>query len=402
MLPAANYFFPEPIFGYAASMALRDWVKRGRELGASDLHVEAGAPLLLRIRSELRAGGAPLEPAVVMQAARDLLGTQGWEQFLQRGSADISRNLSGVRCRVNVYQTIRGIALAIRLLSSFQNSLRSCNLHPDLAQLVVPTTGLVVLSGATGSGKSTTLSALIEEINRSSAKHILSIESPIEYLFTNRRSFIRQREVPTHTPSFEQALTDALRENPDVLVIGEMRTPEVMRLTLNAAETGHLVIATMHSANCAEALARFCMSFSAEIQPAVRAQLADTLVGMVCQRLEFLGEHGIRVPVCELLLGTAPAKGTIRAGQFSQIPSVLQTGGEAGMWNFERYQRWVAAKTDWVQPSVSDTLPVDPQPSSQPPVVRTAAANTSGDSVEIPVEEVDLDELARRIETRGT
>lgn len=384
-------------------MALRDWVKRGRELGASDLHVEAGAPLLVRVRGELRTGGTPLDPAVVMQSARDLLGPQGWEQFLERGSADVSRNLSGVRCRVNVYQTIRGVALAVRLLSSFQNSLRACNLHPDLAQLVVPTTGLVVLSGPTGSGKSTTLSALVEEINRTAAKHILSIESPIEYLFTNRRSLIRQREVPTHTPSFEQALTDALRENPDVLVVGEMRTPEVMRLTLNAAETGHLVIATMHSANCAEALARFCMSFSAELQPAVRAQVADTLVGMVCQRLEFQPEYGIRVPVCELLLGTAPAKGTIRAGQFSQIPSVLQTGGEAGMWNFERYQRWVAGKSDWALPSSTEPLPADPQPASIPPAAaRAPRAKAAGESIEIPVEEVDLDELARRIESRGS
>lgn len=386
-----------------ARMALVDWVKRGRELGASDVHVEAGAPLLVRVRGELRAGGAPLEPALLLQVARDLLGTPGWDQFLQRGSADVSRNIAGVRCRVNVYQTIRGVALAVRLLSSFQNSLRSCNLHPDLAQLIVPSTGLVVLCGPTGSGKSTTLSALIEEINRSSAKHILSVESPIEYLFTNRRSFIRQREVPTHTPSFEQALTDALRENPDVLVVGEMRTPDVMRLTLNAAETGHLVIATMHSANCAEALARFCMSFSADIQPAVRAQLADTLVGMVCQRLDFLAEHGIRVPVCELLLGTAAAKGTIRAGQFSQIPSVLQTGGEAGMWNFERYQRWVGAKSDWIQPSLSEPLPADPRPAPQhQPIARAPRPQTSPESIEIPVEEVDLDELARRIESRGS
>jgi twitching motility protein PilT len=240
-------------------------------------------------------------------------------------------------------------------------------------------------------------------VNRTSAKHILSIESPIEYLFTNRKSFIRQREVPTHSPSFEQALTDALRENPDVLVVGEMRTPEVMRLTLNAAETGHLVIATMHSANCAEALARFCMSFAAEIQPAVRAQLADCLVGMVCQRLEFLADYGIRVPVCELLLASAAAKGTIRGGQFSQIPSVLQTGGEAGMWNFDRYQRWIAAKTDWVQAAPSEALPADP-PQAPPlpqPAVRSAKVRTPADSIEIPVEEVDLDELARRIESRG-
>src|SRR5262249_57957673 len=121
----------------------------------------------------------------------------------------------------------------------------SCNLHPDLRRLTEATTGLVVVCGPTGSGKSTTLAALIEEINASRARNIITLESPLEYIFTNRRSFIRQREIPTHAPTFEQAIIDALRENPDVLVISEMRTPEVMRLTLSAAETGHLVLATL-------------------------------------------------------------------------------------------------------------------------------------------------------------
>jgi twitching motility protein PilT len=150
----------------------------------------------------------------------------------------------------------------------------------------------VIVSGPTGSGKSTTLAALIEEINSARARHIVTLESPLEYLFTNRRSYIRQREIPAHAPSFEQGIVDALRENPDVLVIGEMRTPEVMRLTLDAAETGHLVLATMHSASCAEALSRLCMSFPAEIQPSIRAQLADCLVGVICQRLEFRARSG--------------------------------------------------------------------------------------------------------------
>jgi energy-coupling factor transporter ATP-binding protein EcfA2 len=121
------------------------------------------------------------------------------------------------------------------------------------------TTGLIVVSGPTGSGKSTTLAALVEEVNTSRARNIITLESPLEYVFANRRSFIRQREIPTHSPSFEQAIVDALRENPDVLVIGEMRTPEVIRLTLNAAETGHLVLATLHSASCIEAPSRICI-----------------------------------------------------------------------------------------------------------------------------------------------
>jgi twitching motility protein PilT len=384
-------------------MALHDWIRRGREVGASDLHIEAENALVARVRGDLVPIGGAVAGAVLVKAVRELLGTEGWTGFLARGSADLSRTLAGVRCRINVFQTIRGIAMAIRLLSSFQNNLRACNLHPELKRLTDATTGLIVLSGPTGSGKSTTLAALVEEINSSSARHIISIESPIEFLFTNRRSFIRQREIPTHSPSYEQALVDALRENPDVLVVGEMRTPEVMRLTLNAAETGHLVIATMHSATCAEALTRLCMSFPADIQGSIRAQLADCLVGFVCQRLDFLADHKLRVPICEILLPSAAAKGTIRGGQFSQIANVLQTGGEVGMWNFDRYQRWVAQKKDWVQPTVAPPL-VDDSVIASPPKIqrREAVPKPADDALEISIEEdVDLDELAKRIEQRS-
>ena len=383
-------------------MTLQEWIRKGRELGASDLHIEAESALVARVRGQLSSVGAAIPGSVLVQAARELLG-DGWAQFIGRGSADLSRTIAGVRCRINIFQTIRGVAMAVRLLSSFQNNLRACNLHPDLKRLTDATTGLVVVSGPTGSGKSTTLAALVEEINGASSRNIIAIESPIEYLFANRRSFIRQREIPTHSPSYEQALIDALRENPDVLVIGEMRTPEVMRLTLSAAETGHLVIATMHSATCAEALTRMCMSFPAEIQGSIRAQLADCLVGVVCQRLDFLSEFRLRVPVCEILLPSAAAKGTIRGGQFSQIANVLQTGGEAGMWNFDRYERWAAQKKDWVLPTLAAPLPEE-RISPAPPGIQRAAApkNPREDSLEISIEEdASLDELARRIE-RGT
>jgi twitching motility protein PilT len=384
-------------------MSVQDWVRKGRELGASDLHLEAETGPVVRIRGQLSAIGQPIAGAVLVQLGRELLGSDGWTQFLSRGSADLSRTLAGVRCRINIFQTLRGVAMAIRLLSSFQNNLRACNLHPDLKRLTELTTGLIVVSGPTGSGKSTTLAALLEEINSSSARNVIAIESPIEYLFSNRRSFIRQREVPTHSPSYEQALVDALRENPDVLVIGEMRTPEVMRLTLSAAETGHLVIATMHSATCAEALARMCMSFPAEIQGSIRAQLADCFVAFICQRLEFLAEYRLRVPVCEILLPSAASKGTIRGGQFSQIANVLQTGGEQGMWNFDRYDRWIAQKKDWVQPTQAAPLQEERVAPAQPKIQRREIVPTvtKDDSMEIAIEEdVDLDELAKRIEKR--
>jgi twitching motility protein PilT len=393
---------PLPI-RYSWCMTVQEWIRKGREIGASDLHIEADTAPVARVRGQLSAIGQPIAGATLMHAARELLGNDGWPQFLSRGSADVSRTIAGVRCRINIFQTLRGVAMAVRLLSSFQNNLRACNLHPDLKRLTEMTTGLIVISGPTGSGKSTTLAALVEEINSSSARHIIAIESPLEYVFTNRRSFIRQREVPTHSPTYEQALVDALRENPDVLVIGEMRTPEVMRLTLSAAETGHLVIATMHSATCAEALTRICMSFPAEIQGGIRAQLADSFVGIVCQRLEFLADFRLRVPVCEILLPSAASKGTIRGGQFSQIANVLQTGGETGMWNFDRYQRWVAQKKDWVQPTLATPLPEERVAPAPLKIQRQTITPTvvKDDSLEISIdEEVDLDELAKRIEQR--
>ncbi|MCZ7636554.1 MAG: ATPase, T2SS/T4P/T4SS family [Verrucomicrobia bacterium] len=236
---------------------------------------------------------------------------------------------------------------------------------PDLRQLVTHTHGLVLISGPTGSGKSSTLAALIQEINLSEPRHILTIESPIEYSFRPRRAFLRQREVGRDTPSFEQALLDALREDPDVLMVGEMREPETMRLTLNAAETGHLVLATVHSGTCAEALQRVVLAFPSEIQNNICAQLAECLVAVVCQRLRFRPDLNIRVPECEVLRPTVPVKAFIRNRDFFKIPQVLEMGGEHGMWTFERYQAWLARRTDWHLPNPKDETP-DDEPARAP------------------------------------
>lgn len=383
--------------------------------------------------------GDALSAAQLTELAQEVLGPDDWAGFEALGSMDRSLVISGTRCRINTYKTVRGIAFAVRLLAPAVGDLRACNLHPELRRLISASTGLVIVSGPTGSGKSTTLAALIEEVNASRAQNIITLESPLEYVFANRRSFIRQREIPTHSPSFEQAIVDAQRENPDVLVIGEMRTPETMRLTLSAAETGHLVLATMHSATCAEALSRICMSFPAEIQGNVRAQLADCLVGVVCQRLEFLPQWQLRVPRCEILLASSAAKGTIRAGQFGTIANVIQSGGEDGMWTFDRYQRWMEQQRDWTRPAASAPgtaeneqpraeavrvpPPSGPIKSRVPPAARGAGGRTapvrvattarSGPSTsdtegaepqEITInEDMDLDEiaeLARSIEQR--
>lgn len=396
-------------------MSLKDWIQKGRELGASDLHLESGTPLVARIRGDLAAIGEPIPAQHIIDVGQELLGGEAWAQFLERGSADVSVAAAGMRCRMSLFRTIRGIAIAVRLLAPSVNDLRACNLHTDLRRLIEAESGLAVISGPTGSGKSTTLAALIEEINTSRARNIITLESPLEYVFTNRRSFIRQREIPTHSPTFEQAVIDALRENPDVLVMSEMRTPEVIRLTLNAAETGHLVLATMHSASCAEALSRICMSFPAEIQGSIRAQLADALVGVVCQRLDFIPSHHLRIPRCEMLLASSAVKGTLRAGQLSQIPNVILAGGEDGMWTFDRYQRWMEQKTDWVHPPPVRTPQAEeiakvvnvPKTAAAHPASRTAAATekhaAAEQQPEIIDEEMDLDEiaeLARKIEER--
>jgi len=383
-------------------MILDKWVETARSLGASDLHLETDTPVVARIRGDLQTVGRVAAGEGLVQAGQDLLGVEGWAQFTARGSADISLTISGSRCRASFFRTVRGIAIAIRLLAPSVKDLSACNLHPDLRRLIDAPTGLVIISGPTGSGKSTTLAALIEEINASRAHNIVTLESPLEYIFANRRSFIRQREIPTHSPSFEQGIIDALRENPDVLVISEMRTPEVMRLTLNAAETGHLVLATMHSANCAEALSRLCMSFPSDIQASIRAQLADCLVGVSCQRLDFLTAHRLRVPRCEILLPSSGAKGTIRMGNFSQLANVLQAGGDEGMWTFDRYQRWMEQVSDWVRPAQTAPLhaatqrpavkpaPVQPAPTKPTP----ARSGLTDDVIDVPSEDMDLADLA--------
>src|SRR2546423_5973958 len=297
-------------------MDLDSLVSLAASNGASDLHLEAGLPAALRIRGALRTSGEPVSAELLLQWARGIIGEEQWPHFLERRSFDLSRTIRGVRCRINILQTARGIGFAIRLLATFQATVEKLNLHPDLKKLVAPANGLILVSGPTGCGKSSTMAALIQEINLTDTRHIVTIESPIEYTFRPRRAYIRQREVGRDTPSFEQALLDALREDPDVLMVGEMRDPETMRLTLSASETGHLVLATVHSATCAEALQRVVSAFPAEIQSSVAAQLADCLLAVISQRLRFRPELNIPVPECEILMANHAVKHFIRTRAF--------------------------------------------------------------------------------------
>ncbi len=349
-------------------MKLESLIAAANDEGASDLHLEPGLPPAVRVRGALRTAGDPMPAHALLTMAQEVIGSAQWPRFLDRRSFDLSKTIHGVRCRINVLQTSRGVGLAIRLLSSFQATIERLNLHPDLKRLVTHTHGLILVSGPTGSGKSSTLAALIQEINLTEPRHVLTVESPIEYTFRPRLAYIRQREVGRDTPSFEQALLDALREDPDVLMVGEMREPETMRLTLNASETGHLVLATVHSSTCVEALQRIVSAFPSEIQGSVRAQLADSLVAVISQRLRFRPDLKIRVPECEILMPTMAVKNFIRTGDLFKIISAMEIGAESGMWTFQRYQTWLENKKVWHFPSPEE------QPDSEAPGAETLPA----------------------------
>jgi len=326
-------------------------VRKAWAQGASDLHLEPGLPPALRVRGQLQVLEATVSGEQQLAAARGLARGPLWQGFLEQRSLDLSRAIGGVRCRINIFQTTRGVALAVRLLTSFQATVETLNLHPSLREIVRAQHGLVLISGPTGCGKSTTMAALVQEINQVEARHIITIEQPVEHALKPSRSFIRQREVGRDTPSFEQALLDALREDPDVLVVGEMRRPETIRLTLDAAETGHLVFTTAHSGSATEAVQRVVAAFPPTQQASVCAQLAECLVAVVCQRLQYRSDLGIRVPVCEILRASDPVRAIIRSNKLAKLASVIMTGGAEGMWTFDRYQRWLDGRARFHLPS---------------------------------------------------
>jgi twitching motility protein PilT len=397
----------------SSSTQLTTLIQWAREKGASDLHLEPGSSPYFRLRGELqKTPHAPLKPTDTREWLETILTQNQQEDYWSRKSIDCSKTLAGCRVRIHAHQSIKGTCFSIRLLSSFKSNLHDCNLLPELKTYLSRPSGLILVTGSTGSGKSTTLAALVEEINHTKHKNIVTLEQPIEYHFQNDLSLIRQREIGTHCPSFELGILDSLREDPDVLLIGELREPEVIRLALHASETGHLVLATLHSATCVEALSRMLLSFAPELQASVRAQLADALVAVICQKLVPVPGHGILAPQCEILTASAAVRAAIRSNQMSQIFSMIQTGAAEGMWTFDRYSRWMEQKQDWVRPQRGAPIlpPSEPTPPSdqgplRPRALVTSAALASNlpstgspaSVIEISEEEADLNELARKI-----
>ena len=241
------------------------------------------------------------------------------------------------RLRINIFYTVRGFSLSTRLLPGMVPTVEQLNLHPSLKEISKIKSGLILIGGATGVGKTSTIAALLDEINRNCSYHVITLEDPIEYRLISNQSFVEQRELGAHMPTFEQGLLDVLREDPDVIVVGEIRDPETIKLTLNIAEAGHLVIATLHASTSEEALHRVLNAFPMEAQSDIRNRLASTLVWLIIQDLIYLEKFGFRVPLLSILRGNQSVKGTIREDKLHQIENILQLGKAEGMFTTDRY-----------------------------------------------------------------
>jgi twitching motility protein PilT len=305
----------------------------------SDLHITGGHSLVFRQNGVIRFDNRFIwSHQEIDSLAKKILNPYRLNMLRTRHSADFALNVKNHRIRINVFNTSRGLSLAVRLLSRRIPSITELNLHPSVKNISNIKSGLLLICGSTGAGKSTTIASIIKNINHTMANHVITLEDPIEYLFKSDRSFIEQRELGTHFPSYERGLLDVLREDPDTIVVSELREPEAMRLTLDAAESGHLVIAGMHSADIVECLYRFCNSFPLEVHELIRYQLSVSLRSAMAQQLVFYPEHGFRIPVLSILHNNTSAQGLIRDNKFSQIENLMQVNLKQGMFTFDQYR----------------------------------------------------------------
>jgi twitching motility protein PilT len=300
--------------------------------GASDIHISAGLPPLIRIDGEMRRIKVdPLTSNVVHDMIYDIMVDSQRKEFEERLEADFAFEIASVaRFRVNAYNQARGPAAAFRTIPTEVLSLEDINAPPIFRTLSEKHRGLVLVTGPTGSGKSTTLAAMVDYVNHSKKGHILTIEDPIEFVHQSHNCLINQREVGRHTQSFNNALRSALREDPDVVLVGEMRDQETISLALTAAETGHLVFGTLHTSSAAKTIDRIIDVFPAGEKEMVRAMLSESLEGVIAQRLLKKPEGG-RVAAYEIMIGTPAIRNLIREAKVPQIYGMIQTGRDAGM-----------------------------------------------------------------------
>ncbi|WP_339477290.1 type IV pilus twitching motility protein PilT [Pseudomonas sp. RL_5y_Pfl2_69] len=304
--------------------------------GASDLHLSAGMVPMLRIDGDMQRCDLPvLEAGQVRRLVQGVMSEaqrRGFEALLE---ADFAYALPGLgRFRVNVFEQQRGPGAVFRRIAETVPSLESLGLGAVFSQLCQAPHGLVLITGATGSGKTTTLAAMIDHLNRTRQRHILTLEDPIEFIHPPRQSLISQREVHRHTHSFAAALRSAMREDPDVIMLGEMRDLDTIRLALTAAETGHLVFATLHTSSAAKTIDRMVDVFPGDEKAMVRALLSESLLAVVSQTLVKKAGGG-RVAAHEIMLATPAIRHLIRENKVAQMVSAIQTGAAVGMQTLE-------------------------------------------------------------------
>lgn len=327
------------MIGRTPENLLKDLFEHIISRNASDLHLSAGRPPIVRIDGRLFS-----VPEVGVLSKSDInlilraIGGEERAKKFEEGEKEIDfayAHESGFRFRVNVYLSAQTITIAMRAIPKDIRSLEELSLPKELEQFAKPSQGFVLITGPTGHGKTTTMTAIVNMINRSRVAHIITIEDPVEYVFVEDKCLIHQREIGRDTESFSQALKMAFREDPNVVVVGEMRDLESIATALTIAETGHLVFATLHTNNSAQTIDRIVDVFPVGQQSQIRTQLAGTLTGIVSQRL-VPAKAGGRFPAVEVLLATPAVRNLIREGETAQIPGVIQTSASQGMIPLER------------------------------------------------------------------
>jgi twitching motility protein PilT len=321
-----------------AMTKFNDLMLVGIKQGFSDLHISGGQPLVYRKDGVVHFDrNITWTSPEIDNLVQGMLSARQLGMLKQRWSVDCAMTINRVRIRMNVFNTTRGLSLAVRILPEIIPDFNALNLHPSLKQIKDLKAGLVLVCGSTGSGKSTTLAVILEEINRTRSVHIITLEDPIEYRFKPKKAFIEQREVGVHVPSFKQGLLDVLREAPDIIFVGELREPDTIRLTLTAAESGHLVFASLHANDSEDAVYRINNAVPGKSQDIIRYQFASTLSWLITQQLGKVEGVDFRLPVLSILRGSIPVKNIIRENKLNQLETAMHMGKGDGMFTMERY-----------------------------------------------------------------
>jgi twitching motility protein PilT len=326
-------------------MDIAELLAFGVKNNASDLHLSAGLPPLIRVDGDVRRINVPpLDHKTVHAMVYDIMSDKQRKDYEEFLDVDFAFEIPGLaRFRVNAFNQLRGAAAAFRTIPHKIQTMEELGFPPLFREIVDVPRGLVLVTGPTGSGKSTTLAAMIDYKNENDYSHLLTIEDPVEFVHESKRCLVNQREVHSHTLGFSEALRAALREDPDIILVGEMRDIETIRLALTAAETGHLVFATLHTSSAAKTIDRIIDVFPAGEKDMVRAMLSESLRAVLSQTL-LKKVGGGRVAAHELMIGTPAIRNLIRENKVAQMYSAIQTGQAVGMHTLDQHLQELVAK----------------------------------------------------------